>query len=205
MNAKTLVTFITVTVGIMVGVGALLWQFGSGTAKPLNDVAGDMRLKLGQGEVTVVEFSDFQCPACASVSEPLKEILKKYEGKVSFVYRHFPLTSIHKNALGAAYAAEAAYNQGKFFEYGSILFSKQAEWSEMSNPSEYYLQVAVELGLDKEKFNTDMGSDGVKSRVNNDMLYANRHAMSGTPTFFVNGVRTDFSGLDAKLDTMISK
>ncbi|GAB4026464.1 MAG: hypothetical protein Fur0011_2260 [Candidatus Microgenomates bacterium] len=199
MNIKTLLTFMGVTIGILVGVGALLWQFGSATAKPLTDVAGDMRLKRGEGSVVVVEFSDFQCPACAAVHEPLKQVLAKYEGKVSYVHRHFPLTSIHKNALSASQAAESAYNQGKFFEYGDVLFAKQAEWEGLADPSEKYIVYAKELGLDAEKFEADYKSREVADRVSADMVYANRHALSGTPTFFVDGVQLDFTNLEAKL------
>lgn len=199
MNIKTLLIFMGVTVGILFGVGALLWQFGSGAAKPLSDVAGENRLVAGSGTVTVVEFSDFQCPACASIQAPLKQVLSKFEGKVSLVYRHFPLTSIHKNAVVAAAASEAAHNQGKFWEYGDILFAKQAEWGELSDPTEKFVQYAIDLGLSTDTFNQDIKSEAVKERVNTDMIYANRHALSGTPTFFVNGVKTDFANLESKL------
>ncbi len=199
MNVKTLLTFMGVTVGILVGVGALLWQFGGVANKPLEDVAGDMRLKKGEGSVIVVEFSDFQCPACSAVHAPLNKVLSKFEGKVTYVHRHFPLTSIHKNALTAAHAAEAAYNQGKFFEYGDVLFTKQSEWEGLSDPSEKYLTYAKELGLDTSKFESDLKSREVAERVSADMIYANRHALSGTPTFFVNGAQIDFTNLESKL------
>lgn len=199
MNIKTLLTFMGVTIGILVGVGALLWQFGSGSTAPVEDVAGSMLHRMGEGSVVVVEFSDFQCPACASVSAPLKQILAKYEGRVSFVYRHFPLTSIHANAVSAAYAAEAAHNQGKFFEYGDILFAQQTEWGKLDDPTESYLKYANDLGLDAAQFMADMQSDDVKARVSEDMVYASRQALTGTPTFFVNGVKTEFGQLDARL------
>lgn len=202
MSLKTLLTFMGVMVGILVGVGALLWQFGSGASKPLADVAGESRLAKGSGSVTVVEFSDFQCPACASVHLPLKQVLTKFEGKVTFVYRHFPLTSIHKNAVAAAQAAEAAHNQGKFWEYGDLLFAKQNEWGGLSDPTETLISYAKELGLSIDTFTSDMKSDAVKERVNTDMIYASRHALSGTPTFFVNGVKTDFVNLESRLEEL---
>ncbi len=199
MNMKTMLTFMGVTIGILVGVGALLWQFGSGASKPLADVAGENRLTKRTGPVTVVEFSDFQCPACASVHTPLKQVLAKFEGKVTFVYRHFPLTSIHKNAISAANAAEAAHNQGKFWEYGDMLFAKQAEWEDLADPTEKFVEYAKTLALNTDTFLQDLKSDVVKERVNTDMIYANRHAFSGTPTFFVNGVKTDFTNLESRL------
>ena len=199
MNLKTMMTFMGVTIGILVGVGALLWQFGSGAAKPLDDVAGEMRLKRGEGSVVVVEFSDFQCPACASIHQPLKQVLAKFEGKVTFVHRHFPLTSIHKNALSSSQAAEAAHNQGKFFEYGDVLFAKQSEWEGLANPTDAYVAYAKELGMDTSKFESDLKSNEVAERVSTDMIYANRNALSGTPTFFVNGAKVDFTNLETRL------
>ena len=199
MNLKTLLAFIGVTVGILVGVGALLWQFGSVASKPLLDVAGDSRLKKGSGEIMIVEFSDFQCPACASVQEPLDKILSKYEGKVTFIYRHFPLVSIHKNALLAAYATEAAFMQNKFFEFGNILFAKQKEWEGLSDPKEMFRKYAASINLDSAKFFADLDSQQVKERVAADQAYANRHALSGTPTFFVNGIQVDFADLESRI------
>ena len=147
MNLKTMMTFMGVTIGILVGVGALLWQFGSGAAKPLDDVAGEMRLKRGEGSVVVVEFSDFQCPACASIHQPLK----------------------------------------------------QSEWEGLSNPTEAYVAYAKELGMDTSKFESDLKSSEVAERVSTDMIYANRNALSGTPTFFVNGAKVDFTNLETRL------
>lgn len=199
MNIKTLLTFMGVTLGILVGVGALLWNFGSASTKPLEDVMGDGRLAKGSGEAVLVVFSDFQCPACASVHEPLKQILAKYEGKVKFVHRHFPLTSIHPNALTAAYAAEAAYNQAKFFEYVDVLFAKQADWAALDEPQSKYVTYAQDLGLDTARFVADMESQEVKDRVSVDMVYANRRALTGTPSLFLNGVKVEFLELEAKL------
>jgi protein-disulfide isomerase len=146
-----------------------------------------------------VEFSDFQCPACLSVQEPLKEILKKYEGKVELVYRHFPLTNIHKNALLSAQAAEAAGLQGKFFEMHDKLFTTQTVWQGMSDPREVFVGYTAELLLDKDKFIADLDSQAVKDSVNTDLLAATRYQINGTPTFYVNGIKTEFGQVEAKI------
>lgn len=203
MNLKTLVTFMGVTLGILVGVGALLWQFGTNTGKPLEDVAGEMRLKKGEGAVTVVVFSDFQCPACASVATPLKEVMAKFEGKATLVHRHFPLASIHKNAIVAAQATEAAYKQGKFWEYGESLYTKQNEWAGLSEPKAKLIEYAIQLGMDAAKFAADMESEEARERVNTDLIYANRHALTGTPSFFVNGRQVDFANLETQLNEVV--
>lgn len=199
MNIKSILIFIAVTIGVLAGVGGLLWQFGQAGEKPVADVAGDSVHRLGSGEVVLVEFSDFQCPACQSVQEPLKQILKKFDGKVTFVYRHFPLISIHKNAMMAAYAAEAADLQGKFWEFHDMLFEKQSEWSGLSDPRDKFGEYVAQIEIDIDKFKSDLESQVVKDRVAVDLLATTRYRLSGTPTFFVNGVKTEFGQVESRI------
>ena len=199
MQIKTIMIFIAVTLGVLLGVGGLLYQFGASADKPISDIAGEKKHVAGSGSVTIVEFSDFQCPACLAVQEPLKQILKKYEGKVEFVYRHFPLVSIHKNAMGAAQASEAAALQGKFWEFHDKLFENQAEWSGLSDPKDKFGEYIAQLGADIDKFKSDFGSQAVKDSVAVDILATTRYALSGTPSFFVNGVKIEFGQLENKL------
>src|SRR5690606_8652134 len=108
---------------------------------------------------------------------------------VTFVYRHFPLDAAHPNAREAAYAAEAAGKQGKFFEMHDVLFEKQSEWSPLPDPKETFIGYAEALKLDIEKFTTDMDSKEVQDKVQNDFLSGNEFNVQGTPTFFLNGKR----------------
>jgi protein-disulfide isomerase len=202
MNMKSVVVFIAVTLGILLGVGGLLWQFGNTENKAIPEIAGERKHVKGSGEITLVEFSDFQCPACLSVQAPLKEILKKYEGKVQFVYRHFPLTNIHKNAMMAAQASEAAEMQGKFWEFHDLLFSKQGEWSGLGDPREKFGEYAQQLELDIDKFVSDMESQAAKDIVSTDILASTRYRLTGTPTFYINGVETEFAQIQAKLESL---
>lgn len=199
MNIKTIISFTVVTLGVLLGVAGLLWQFGSNADAPVADIAGERTHAKGSGPVTIVEFSDFQCPACLAVQEPLKQLLTAYEGKVEFVYRHYPLVSIHKNATIAAQAAEAASIQGKFWEMHDILFAKQGEWSELGDPKEVFGGYSEQIGLDKGKFASDLESQVVKDQVNVDVLASTRYRLTGTPTFFVNGVKTEFGQIESKL------
>jgi protein-disulfide isomerase len=199
MNIKAIAIFLTVTLGMLLGVGGLLWQFGKSAEAPITDIAGERRHAMGTGEVTVVEFSDFQCPACQSVEAPLKQILAKYPDKVVLVYRHFPLTSIHPNAQIAAQAAEAADNQGKFWEMHDLLFAKQAEWSGQENPREALAAYATLLGMDTAKFIAELESQAGKDVIAADVVAATKYRISGTPTFYVNGIKTEFGQLDARL------
>lgn len=199
MQIKTIIIFVVVTLGVLLGVGGLLWQFGNTTEKPIPEIAGDKKHVQGTGPATLVEFSDFQCPACLAVQEPLKQLLKKYEGKVEFVYRYFPLTTIHKNAMMAASAAETAGVEGKFWEMHDKLFEKQNEWNSLGDPKDKFAEYAVSMGLDKDKFLSGLGSQTVKDSVSVDILAATRYRLTGTPTFFVNGIQTDFGKIDEKL------
>jgi protein-disulfide isomerase len=192
-----------VTLGVLLGVGGLLWQFGGSTDKPIADVAGNMAHTEGAGAVTLVEFSDFQCPACSAVQPMLTQLLTKYQGKVKFVYRYFPLVSIHKNAQMSAQAAEAAGLQGKFWEMHDKLFITQTAWEGIADPKEIFVGYARDLGLDTTKFATDLVSAPVVDEVNADSAAATRYNLQGTPTFFVNGVNTDFAQIDGKIAGLV--
>jgi protein-disulfide isomerase len=131
--------------------------------------------------VTLVEFSDFQCPFCARVGPTIKQIEKEYGDRVRIVFKHLPL-SMHTKAPAAHAAAEAAALQGRFWEMHDRIFENQREMSE-----EKYLEWAGELGLDVERFKRDMASSEVKARVERDRLEASSLGVSGTPAFFLNG------------------
>lgn len=140
-------------------------------------------------KVVVTEFGDFQCPACGAFEKELQAtILPQYGAKINFIFKHFPLTQIHKNALTAAYASEAAANQGKFWEMHDKLYVGQDEWSELSDPQPKYDAYAGAIGLNVGKFKADMKSSSVKARVDTDKKLADKLKLPGTPSFFVNGV-----------------
>jgi len=132
-------------------------------------------------KLAIVEFSDFQCPFCGRVEPTLKQIEKEYGGQVRIVFKHLPL-SIHPKAPAAHAAAEAAHQQGKFWEMHDLIFSNQRAMSE-----EKYLEYAQQLGLDMDKFKADLGSEEVQKRVKQDMAEASKLGVTGTPAFFVNG------------------
>lgn len=139
------------------------------------------------GSVEVVEYSDFQCPACAAYNPILKQIEEEYPDDVKIVYRHLPLKQIHPNAERAAQAAEAAHLQNAFFEMHDMLFDKQEEWSGSQEVDSFFLEYAKQLELDVEKFATDIDSKEVADRVENDIKTAYSLTLSSTPSFFVNG------------------
>ena len=132
--------------------------------------------------VTIVEFSDFQCPYCARVTPTLKQIEEKYGDKVRVVFRDFPLVQIHKDAAKAAEAGECAHEQGKFWEMHDRLFADQSKLQ-----VEALKQKATEIGLDAEKFNQCLDSSKYAAEVQKDVDEGARYGVTGTPAFFING------------------
>ena len=146
-------------------------------------------------KVTIIEFSDFQCPFCkAYFDDSHSKINDTYvkTGKVKFAYRHFPLTSIHPNAQKAAEAAECANEQSKFWEYHDMLFAEQDTWSPLSATDvvSSFVEYAGQLGLNTSQFQSCLDTDKYKQNVDDDAAVATSQAqVNATPTFFVNGVR----------------
>ena len=134
--------------------------------------------------VTVVMFSDFQCPACGAAHPMIKKVVAEYGEKVRFVVRDFPLTNIHENAFNAALAAKAAFNQGKFFEYSDKLYSNQNALDAVS-----LKKYAAESGLNLKQFEIDLTDEKTAAEVRKDMADGEKYGIKGTPTIFVNGVR----------------
>jgi protein-disulfide isomerase len=146
------------------------------------DVATAPAKGSANATVTVAEFSDFQCPFCLGVNPTLKQLEDMYKDRVRFVWKHLPLVGIHPQAMGAAVAAEAARNQGKFWEYHDKLFANQ-KTLEPADLRRY----AQELGLDIARFDKDREDPELKTKVLEDMAEASSLGVKSTPTFFING------------------
>ena len=135
-------------------------------------------------KIVVVEFSDYQCPFCSGAEPLMDQVLAAYPKDVKRVYKQFPLTSIHQNAMPAARAAVAAGKQNKFWEMHKKLFENQRDLS-----VDNYKKWAQELGLDVARFEKDMASPEVQAQIDRDVKDAQAAEVSGTPTIFVNGKR----------------
>jgi protein-disulfide isomerase len=133
--------------------------------------------------VTIIEFSDYQCPFCRRAEPTVKEVLDKYEGKIRFVFRHFPLDRIHPQARGASEAAACAAEQGKFWEYHAELFSGDGQ---LDRP---VLDAAAQkTGLDLAAFKTCVDERKTQALVETDLRDGEEAGVSGTPAFFINGI-----------------
>jgi protein-disulfide isomerase len=139
-------------------------------------IRGEKNAKL-----TIVEFSDFQCPFCNRVNPTLLQLLQAYPDKVRIAFKHMPL-GMHVDAPAAHAAAEAAHRQGKFWEMHDKIFANQRELK-----PEKFREYAKEIGLDLVKFEQDLASPDVKKRIDADSQEAEKLGVSGTPAFFING------------------
>lgn len=156
-------------------------------------------------DVLLIEYSDFQCPACATAAPAIQELVDQYGDQFALEYRHFPLRSIHPNAQLAAQAAEAAGIQGKFWEMHDILFENQSEWGQSFNPERFFRTYAENLGLNVDRFRFDLESDEVKDIVNAQFDEANVLGVPGTPGFVFNGEIVDVNTfVSENLDLEIS-
>ncbi len=140
--------------------------------------------KIAKAEL--VEYSDFQCPACAAYHPLVKEVVEKMGNQVKFVYRHFPLSQ-HTNAKPAAYAAEAAGLQGKFWEMHDMIFANQTKWAERGDGAEIFAGYAKTLGLNMEQYAADASSSKVADKVSQDFDSGISSGVNSTPSFFLNG------------------
>ena len=146
------------------------------------------------GKLTLVEFGDFQCPACGAYEPIVRQVLADNKAVLKVSFRHFPLTQLHKNALLAAKATEAASVQGKFWEMHDLIYDKQEEWSESINARDFFLTYATTLGLDTTKFLSDLNSKAVEDKIMAEYQEGIKLGVQGTPTFFLNGKKLENVG-----------
>ena len=139
--------------------------------------------------VTLVEYSDLQCPACKAYEPILQKLLEEFPDDLRLVYRHFPLLSVHPNAEEASWAVEAAGVQGKFWELHDLLFEKQSEWATLADVKSAFDGYARELGLDIDKFTSDYNSKEIRGLVESDRLSGEQARLNSTPSFFLDGER----------------
>lgn len=160
--------------------------------------------------VVLEEFADYQCPTCATMHPVMNEITATYGSRIKFIFRNYPLTQIHRNAYEAAVAAEAAGLQGKFWDMQNLIFQNQRNWQNVEVVRPVFEGYAQTLGLDVEKFKTDVAGLPAKQRVDMDAARARSLNVSSTPTILVNGVPVPFEqmtidGMKKIIDAELAK
>lgn len=154
-------------------------------------IRGDSpKTSTSSATVTVVEFADFQCPACGAYHPLLKRLESEFAKDLTVVFRHFPLQQ-HQNARLAAYAVQASFIQGKFWEMHDKMFENQNDWSSSNTAKDMFIQYAESLRLDGEKFKKDIDSSAVKDSIDRDVADGMTLGINSTPTFYINGEKID--------------
>jgi protein-disulfide isomerase len=221
---KTFIIFGFITLVIFVG-GIFLFTKGGNTnvsTKVVNSsllipqnavgtsgfVNGNYLPASTSATVTLVEFGDYECPACGVYSPLVKQLLTEFTGKINYVFRNYPLPQ-HKNAPITSYAVEAAGLQGKYWEMHEKIYASQADWSNLSDPKDLLIGYAKDFGLDVVKFASDLSSQTVKDKVQNDTNDGNTIGITETPTFYLNGQKITLGGsydqLKSAVDAVLNK
>lgn len=177
-------------------------------AKPVDSsllIRSDSNKMAGAtSKVTVVEFGDYQCPACGAVHPLVKQVVDANKDNLTFVFRNFPLSQ-HANAQIAAEAAEAAGAQGKYWEMHDKLYSSQADWSDSKNPLDLFVGYAKDLGLDTTKLKQEVSDKKYSAKITADSDDGNRLGVDATPTFYIDGVKFsgDYSNFKSQIEIKI--
>lgn len=172
-------------------------------------VNGEYIAASDSAKLTLVEFGDYECPACEQYHPLVKKILTDYAGKITFVFRNYPLSQ-HKNAQISAQAAEATGLQNKYWQMHDKIFESSTEWNGSSNAKDIFIGYAEKLGLDVNKFKTDIDSSAIKDKIKADVTDGNLIRLSATPTYYLNGIKLEslpanYADLKSLFDTELAK
>jgi protein-disulfide isomerase len=169
-------------------------QSGESTTAPGTSTPGTFQNTGGghfrgpaNAKVTLVEFGDYQCPSCKAFHPVVQELLSRYPDQVRLEFHHYPLISIHPNAMAASMAVEAAGEQGRYWEMHDLIFELQDQWSRSPNPEPDFLAMAARLGLNQNAFMQALRSPQLQDRILQDVLRAREAQVEAVPTFFIDG------------------
>ena len=185
--------FLLVLVGIVLAFGAYFVFTNNSDDQSNNSQAAASNHVYGKADskVTVVEYGDFECPACAAYFTIVQQIKANYGDTIAFQFRHFPLVQIHQNAMAASRAAEAAGKQNKFWEMHDLLYTQQNAWAKSATANSIFEDYATQLGLSVEQFKTDMAAQSTLDTINADVREGQKLNVTGTPSFVINGQKIE--------------
>ncbi len=181
--------FLLILISCIVVLGGIFFitKNNDDTASNSQGTASQHITGKADSKVVLVEYGDFECPACAAYFPIVSQIKTDYKDKIAFQFRHFPLVQIHQNAMASSRAAEAAGKQGKFWEMHDLLYGQQDAWAKSSNATAIFEDYATQLGINVEQFKVDSASSAVLDTINADVGEGQKLNITGTPTFVLNG------------------
>ena len=184
MNKRFLTIMAIITV---VFVGLLVFNKKEAPPQTNNTQTTNHTYGEGKSGVVLIEYGDFQCPACQDYYSVIKQIKEKYKDQITVQFRHFPIVSAHQNAMVAHRAAEAAAKQDKFWEMHDLLYQNQKSWDTSNSAMKFFEDYAMSLSLDMERFRQDAASEEVNSSIKADLEAGNSIGVGGTPSFVLDG------------------
>ncbi|MGA9995231.1 MAG: thioredoxin domain-containing protein [Pyrinomonadaceae bacterium] len=207
---------------VSLAAGAWLYRMAShADSKQKSPVAAPARQDLHMADgahvtgpesapILIEEFGDYQCPPCGKLYPDLNKIEDEYKNQARLVFRHFPITARHPNAMPAAQAAEAAGLQGKFWQMHDMLYQNQDAWKDEKDARSVFIKYAQDLGLDAARFQRDLDGPEVARRIADDDKRAQSLQVTGTPTVFINGHQlrpelTNEDGLRKGINLLLGK
>ncbi len=201
MSKKAWIIFIVIIVGLLSAL--VVWSRNSTPSLNVSNIdvnaiqpasasngnIADHVFDKPDSKVIFMEYGDYQCPGCGSANPGVEKVMTEYKNYISYVFRNYPLTSIHQNALAAAGAAEAAGLQGKYWEMHKLLYERQSDWEYTAGTDRTakFVSYATELGLNGTKFESDLSSDSIAQKIKFDQALGNKAGVNATPTFYING------------------
>jgi protein-disulfide isomerase len=214
-EVKIIIGISVVTLVLVIGAALMFGGTSSSStqnAQPIKNTSAlvhkDSHEINAHSKVTLVEFGDFQCPACGAEYPIVTQLLQTYKGKINYVFRNFPLPQ-HQNSHIAAEAAEAAGAQGNFFGMYNLLYSNQNTWADSTDPMKYFTQYAKALHLNIQKFTSDVNGQKYANKIQQDINDGYAVSVDATPTFFLNGVPIQgglpYNDFKTRIDAAIQK
>jgi protein-disulfide isomerase len=221
-NLKFLVVILTGSLVLIFGIAFLFSQPEEAKTHDPLTVVGDARHATTSGLIgstittasqsatqtnpiiTLVEFSDFQCPACQAASPLIQKIVDNHPDKVKLIFRHYPIESIHPNAKLAAQASEVAASYNQFWPYHHLLFQNQSEWANQSDPLPTFISYAKQLSIPEEEFIARIADNQIIDKIEKDIFDATTLQVNGTPTFFVNNQKVAVDQLETTISNIIN-
>ena len=188
------------------------------TASTQNGNIAEHTKGSSSNKILLIEYGDYQCPSCAEAYSQINTLMEDYSNSVTFVFRNYPLVSIHPNSKAASAAAEAAGLQGKYWEMHDMLYKNQDDWSDLNatQRTTVFKQYAESIGLNTKEFETAVSSKTVTQKINFDIARGKKESISATPTFYLNGsaldsttadslVQGDLTSIKEKLDALVKE
>lgn len=207
VNKKTWIIFAVVVTGLMVAL--VVWSRNSTPqvdvssidtnaiqqASPASGNIGDHVFGKADSKVILIEYGDFQCPGCKAAQPGISTISSQYTDTVAFVFRNFPLTTIHANARAAAAAVEAAGLEGKYWEMHDAVYQNQANWENLTGDdrTNRFIDIATSVGLSSNTFKADLAKDSINKKISFDQAIGLKLNVNSTPSFYLGGKLIDTS------------